>query len=173
MRNKQSKAVRQYERLMNQNTDTKNETKTDKIVKINKRLTRISEINHLNVMIILKEYKKIYEYFTELDNLIESSGRIHASHELKIRLKEANVKDSSGVNSLLLAVLNNSYELFELLITHGVDMKQIYTGERTLLHVAVSLNNFHIAKLILDFENYIDQLSKNNPVTLIILNKTS
>lgn len=164
MKNKQSKAVRQYEKLMNQNTDTKSESKNEKIVKINKRLTRISEINRLNVMLILKEYDKIYEYFGELDNLTDASNRLHAFHELKTRLKEANVKDTSGVNSPLLAVLNNSYELFELLITHGVDMKQIYSGDKTLLHVAVSLNNYQIAKLILDFEKFIDQMSKNNPV---------
>lgn len=143
-----------YEKLINQNTDIK----SDKIVKINKWHTGISEI-------ILKEYDKIYTYFSELDNLTEASNRLHAFHELKIKLKEVNMKDSNGVNSLLIAILNNSYELFELLILHGADMKQIYSGNKTLLHIAVSLNNYSIAKLILDFESYIDQMSKNNPVS--------
>mmetsp|Transcript_32006 Transcript_32006/g.36535 ORF Transcript_32006/g.36535 Transcript_32006/m.36535 type:complete len:291 (+) Transcript_32006:168-1040(+) len=156
-RNKQNKAVRLYEGLIYQNTGMKAENREIKIQKINKRLTRKSDINTINIMVILKEFGKLYEYFKEVEDLIECSNRPHAYYELKSKLQELNRKDTSGVNATLLSVLNNSYELVEMLITHGASIHDTYSGGKTLLHNSVSLKELQITKLILDFEAYLEK----------------
>ena len=60
-----------------------------------------------------------------------------------------------------MAILHNSYQLIECMLTHGADVFIRLIENKTLLHYAVIMQNEKIAKLLLDFSKYIKNMAQN------------
>ena len=154
------KALREYDKLLNIMLFDERETKEENVEKLFKRSSRMSEINHLYMHIIFKELDDAFKYFREMDILLTHKSKAYSYYGLKSKCKEINLRDSSGATPLLLAVLNNSYILVELLLTHGANHTLRYRDKMTILHIASKQNNFEIVKLILDFESYMESAQR-------------
>lgn len=61
----------------------------------------------------------------------------------------------------MMAILHNSYQLIECMLTHGADIFIRLIENKTLLHYAVIMQNEKIAKLLLDFSKYIKNMAQN------------
>ena len=142
-------------RVNEQHPDIRSKEFVTKAENYNDKFKQISKASKLSILITMNKVSEVQDYLSQVPGLLAQKSRAGQYYKLKHIMHEVTKKDQNFTTPLLLAVLQDSYEMVELLLVHGANVHEKLIENKTVLHYAVIMKNIKIVKLLLDFSKYL------------------